>query len=324
MLPVVALSLLLAPGGDPVGPKVYQPVYVPTDAPFGYIYQPSYDVQLAPRGTARLYQPKAGDVLLMSDTTLFWTALYRFALSGRPGHSGIVVTMPDGKLGVLEAGFSDTTWTRITPLDYRLALFPGTVWVRERRVPLTPEQDARLTAFARAVENKPYAIGRFVLQVTPFSGRGLLRTAFASGPRGPGNRLFCAEAITESAAFAGLIDPRTTRPGATYPQDLFYDRARNPYIDRHPPLLEGWEPPAQWTPLAGWSVKGRFVPRPPLPWPGGPADIVHPIYGEPNQPPAPVVVGHVAGELRPVALVQQRPERLGLLDRPPLFPRRRP
>ena len=191
MFPVVALALVLAPGADPVGPKKFPPVYIPTDAPSGYLYQPSYDVQLAPREPAHTYQPKAGDILLMSNTTPFWTALYRLALTGRPGHGGIVVTMPDGQLGVLEAGFNDTTWTRITPLDYRLAQYPGIIWVRERLVPLAPDQDARLTAFALTAQDTRYATGRFALQLTLFTGRGPLRTAFAGGPHGPGHRLFC-------------------------------------------------------------------------------------------------------------------------------------
>jgi hypothetical protein len=322
MFPVV-LSLMLAPGANPVGPKKFPPVYIPVEAPAGYLYQPAYDLQLAAREPARVYQPKPGDVVLMSNPTPFWTALYRLALSGRPGHSGIVVTMPDGKLGVLEAGFNDTTWTRITPLEYRLAQYPGTIWIRERIVPLTPEQDARLTAFALAAQNTRYATGRFALQITPFSPRGPLRTALVGRPREPGNRLFCTEAIIEGAAYAGLLDARTARPGATYPQDLFYDRSRNPYIDRHPPLVGGWLPPSQWTPVVGWSVKGKAVPKPPSAWLGRSADVVYPVYGEAHKPPTPVVVGHVPGELRPVALVQQRPERLGLFDRPPLFPRRR-
>jgi hypothetical protein len=323
MFPVVALSLVLAPGADPVGPTKYPPVYIPVEAPFGYLYQPAYDLQLAPRGPAHLYQPKAGDVLLMSNTTPIWTLLYRLALTGRPGHGGIVVTMADGKLGVLEAGFNDTTWTRITPLEYRLAQYSGSIWVRERFVPLTPEQDARLTAFALVAQDTRYATGRFALQLTPFTGRGPVRTALARGPREPGNRLFCSEAILEASVYAGVVDPRTTRPGATYPQDLFYDRSWNPYIDRHPPLAGGWAPPAQWTPVPGWSVKGKYVPRPPSPWLGGAADVVYPVHGAAGKPPAPVVVGQVPGELYPVALVQERPERLGVFDRPPLFPRRR-
>ena len=249
--------------------------------------------------------------------------MYRLAFSGRPGHCGIVVTMPDGRLGVLEAGFNDTTWTRLTPLDYRLAQFPGHVWVRQRLVPLTPEQDTRLTAFALAAENQRYAVAGFVAQITPFRSRGLLRTAFAPGPREPGRRLFCTQAVLESTAYAGLLDARTVRPLATYPQDLFYDRSWNPYIDRHPPLLGGWAPPAQWTPVVGWSIKGKEVPKPPSAWPAGPADIVYPVYGSRNQPPTPVVVGSVPGELRAVALIEQHPQRLGFFDRPPLLNRRR-
>jgi len=323
MFPVVALSLILTPGGDPLGPKKYPPVYIPTEAPFGYLYQPTYDVRIAPREPATLYQPKAGDMLLMSNTTPFWTALYRLAYTGRPGHGGIVVTMANGELGVLEAGFNDTTWTRITPLAYRLAQYPGTIWIRQRLVPLTPEQNARLTEFALVAENTRYATFRFALQITSFSGRGPLRTAVIGGPRGPGHRLFCTEAMLESVVYAGLIDPRFVRPGATYPQDLFYDRSRNPYIDRHPPLAGGWAPPAQWTPVVGWSARGKYVPKPPSPWPAGPAEVIYPVPSDPNNPPTPVIVGNVPGELRPVALVEHPPQWIGLFDRPPLLRRRR-
>ena len=325
MFQAVALSLMLSPGfgGDPIGPKRYPPVYIPAEAPSGYLYQPVYDVRTAVRLPATQYAPKAGDVLLLSDTTPFWTTLYRLVFSGRPGHSALVVTMPDGKLGVLEAGFNDTIWTRLTPLDYRLAQFPGYIWVRQRHIPLTPDQDARLTAFAVASENKRYAVGLFAAQITPFSPRGPIRTALAPGPRGPGHPVFCTQAVLEALVYAGVIDRRTIRPAATYPQDLFYDWSRNPYINRHPPLLDGWAPPAQWTPVVGWSVEGKNVPKPPSAWPGGEAHVVHPIASGTNKPPAPVVVGSVPGELRPVALVENRPQRLGLFDRPPLLGRRR-
>ena len=49
--------------------------------------------------------------------------------------------MPDGRLGMLEAGFSFTPWTRLTPLDYGINVYAGNVWVRQREVPLTPEED---------------------------------------------------------------------------------------------------------------------------------------------------------------------------------------
>jgi hypothetical protein len=42
--------------------------------------------------------------------------------------------------------------------------------------------------------------------------------------------------VVEALVYAGLVDSRTARPKATFAQDMFYDRSRNPYIDRHPPL----------------------------------------------------------------------------------------
>ncbi len=65
---------------------------------------------------------------------------------------------------------------------------------------------------------------------------------------------------------------------------------------------------------AGESIK----PKPPSPWLDGPADVVYPVYGEPHKPPTPVVVGQVAGEFHPVALVEHYPKRIGFFDRPPL------
>lgn len=33
---------------------------------------------------------------------------------------------------------------------------------------------------------------------------------------------FCSELVCESCVAAGLLNPETTRPSATYPHDLFY------------------------------------------------------------------------------------------------------
>ncbi len=323
MFSAVAFTLALAPAGNPFTPEKYPTVYIPTDTTFGYLYAPAADVRLAPRMPATTYQPKAGDVILMSDTNRFWLLLYRLALTGRPGHGGIVVTMPDGRLGCLEAGYDGTLWTRLTPLDYKLHQFPGTIWIRQRHCPLTPDQDAQLTAFAVAAANKPYAVGKFALMATQLTPRGPFRTAHFGRPARREHRYTCAEIILEALLHAGLVNGRTVRPAASYPQDLFYDRSRNPYIDRHPPLAGGWATPAQWTPVVGWSIRGKFVPKPPSSWPGGAADVVQPVYSESNKPPVPVVVGHVAGELRPIALVEYYPKRVGFFDRPPLLRRRR-
>ena len=67
----------------------------------------------------------------------------------------------------------------------------------------------------------------------------------------------------------GLVDERTTRPRATYAQDLFYDRSRNRYIDRHPPMAgHGWGEPQLWTAIPGATLRGSDRPKPPNPWPG--------------------------------------------------------
>jgi hypothetical protein len=325
MVSTVVLAMALAPAFDPTGPKRYTPTYIPAEAPHGYLYQPSYDVRAFPRPPATLYQPKAGDVVLFSDTNAFWSILFHLALTGKPGHDGLVVTMPDGRLGVFESGYNDSPWTRLTPLDYRINQYRGYVWIRSRLDPLTPEQDRRLTEFAAMADGKRYAIRKYISQLTPFRLRGPIRTRYIGKAIGPGRRYYCAQAALEALIHAGLIDERTARPGATFPQDLFYDRARNPYIDRHPPLAGGWSAPQLWTPLPGTALRGKSRPQPPSPWPGvGGAYIVDPLPATRREPPTPTVVGYVPGELRPIATFEPSTQRVGFFDRPyRLFGRRR-
>jgi hypothetical protein len=120
------------------------------------------------------------------------------------------------------------------------------VWVRRRRLPLTPEQSARLTAFAEAQDGKPFAVVRLAAQVTPFRSRGPLRTWFVGGPHGDRRSWFCSELVVECCVAAGLMDPATARPAATYPRDLFFGRSLNLYLDSHLDLEPGWWPPARW------------------------------------------------------------------------------
>jgi hypothetical protein len=255
------LTLALTPAG-PLGHKPLPPVAVPADARFGYAYAPARDLDRRPRYPARRYDPRPGDVVLMSDPTPRSRLLYALALTGAPGHGGVVVRRPDGTLGLLEAGFNESLWTRVVPLDYRLGHYPGTVWVRRLRRPLTADQDARLTAFAAAADGTRYSVLGITAQLTPFSHRGPFRTSHLGRPRGLTRPLFCSEAILEALVAAGAADPATARPSATYPRDLFFDRALNPYVNRHPPLAGGWDPPALWTPVLGVAARGRD--RPPV------------------------------------------------------------
>jgi hypothetical protein len=322
MIPAIILSLTVLPSFDPTGPRKYPSVYVPAEAPFGYLYQPAYDLNLVPRLPSVRYEPKPGDILLLSDTDLLWTFLYRMALNGKPGHSAVVVAMPDGRLGALEAGYNDTTWTRVTPLDYRINEYHGSVWVRQRELALTPEESRKLTEFAVAAEGERYALGRFILQLTPFRSRGPVKTYFFGKTRGIGSRYYCAEGTLEALVHAGLIDAHCARPAATYPQDLFYDRSRNLYVDHHPPIAAGWKPPALWTALEGSTLTGSMRPHPPSPWPGVGAYAVYPVAPSGEKVPVPVVGEYVPGELRPVTDFQQPRQRLGYFDRPTGFFRR--
>jgi hypothetical protein len=326
MIPALILSLTLAPGvdvfggakADPLGPKAYPPVYVPAEAPCGYLYQPAIDLNAVPRGFAVKYAPKAGDVLLLSDPDPLFNVLYVVARSGKPGHCALVVTMPDGRLGMLESGFSFTPWTRVTPLDYGINVYAGHVWVRQRETPLTPEQDRRLTEFAAMADGGEYNLPKFLMQLTLFRSRNPVVTRFAGKPVGPGHEYMCVQIVVEALVHAGLVDAMTTRPEATYAQDLFYDRSRNPYIDRHPPLAgRGWGGPQLWTPIPGTALRGRNRPQPPSPWPGaGGAFVVNPIPSGGQQPPTPVVVGYVPGTALPNSPVEDPQQRIGFWDRP--------
>ena len=258
----LALALAPCPAGIAGRDKPLPPVVVPAEAPYGYTYAPARDIALIPRFPVQRYEPQPGDVIFMSDTNPLWTTLYAMALTGAPGHIGLVVSLPDGRLGIQEAGFNESLWTRTVPLDYRLNHYPGKVWVRRIGTPLSPEQNARLTEFVMLTDNTRYNLRLAAIQITPLSPRGPLRTHFLARPRGPEPPLICSEAVLEALIYAGAIDGHTTRPAATYPRDLFFDRALNPYINRHPPLAGGWEVPALWTPILGIAAKGKERPAP--------------------------------------------------------------
>jgi len=315
------------------------------DAPYGYLYAPAFDLRVELRYPATVYTPQAGDVLLMSDTDCFWTLMYRLAFTGAPGHAGLVVPLPDGQFGVLEAGYNETLWTRITPLAERLPAYPGMIWVRRRLHPLTADQQKRLMEFALAAADKPYASIRVALQITPLRTRGPLRTFVMGRPRGPGRRYQCAEAVVEALVYAGLRDPHTARPSATYPQDLFYDRSWNRYLDRHPPLGDDWAPPALWTPVLGWALKGRtraalaasgIVPAEGGRSAGGSGgfssvsrcisagiDGLQPGAGGCEQLTPVGPIQPLGGKTQAITYVEQPVKHIGVFDRPPRLGRRR-
>jgi hypothetical protein len=218
-----------------------------------YLCQPSYALDDVVRTPLELYIPQPGDIFLASDKAL-WSRVGH-CLVGGPGvhHSGVIFALPGGGFGLIEAGPFNKADIRVVDPWSHMATYMASgerVWVRRRRVPLTPEQSARLTAFALAQNGKPFAITRMLRQVTPFRTRGPIRIYFMGRPQGSRDRFFCSELAIETCVAAGLLDPETARPSATYPREIFSGRSLNPYIDRH--LIEnmepGWYPPARWLP----------------------------------------------------------------------------
>ena len=221
----------------------------PPEAACGsYLYEPSYCMDKLLRGKTVAYLPQPGDVMLATDKNLFWKITHDLALAFEPHNSAIVVARSDGSLAILEAGPNDTFRIRMLDMLPHLAEYAdkGPVWIRKRKCPLTPEQSACLTDFAHRQNGKRFALGRLGWQLTPFRDRGPFRTAVMGGPHGDRKSYFCSELVTEAGVAAGILDPATTRPSATYPHDLFFDQSHNRYISKHLPLVHDWEPPARW------------------------------------------------------------------------------
>src|SRR5439155_14510205 len=122
------------------------------------------------------------------------------------------------------------------------------VWIRQRAVPLTPEQSAKLTEFAMEQDGKRFALIRLGQQLTLLRPRGPVKTCFCGKAHGPDrSSYYCAELVMEALVAAGLVDADTARPAATYPRDMFMDASLNPYLNKHLRLAPCWNPPARWT-----------------------------------------------------------------------------
>jgi hypothetical protein len=191
-----------------------------------------------PLADADAYVPQAGDLLFFNTDRLCSRCLYALAGTGKPYHVGIVVRLPDGRLAALEAGPYNCVSVYLLDLGPRLRSHEGEVWIRRLRVPLTPLQSDRLTAFALDQVGKPFALGRVCLQITPLRAHaGPGRELFAT-PSLERRAWFCSELAVAAASTAGLLDPARIPPNAIYPRDLFLDQPHD--------VSAIWEKPRQW------------------------------------------------------------------------------
>jgi hypothetical protein len=213
-----------------------------------YLYEPAYCLDNLLRGQAQKYVPQPGDVMLATDKNLFWKITHDLAFAFEPHNSALVVARRDGSLATLEAGPNDTMRIDMLAMLPHLKEYAdkGPVWIRKRKAPLSAEQSACLTDFAERQNGKRFGLGRLGVQLTPFRDRGPFRTAFLGKPRGDRQSYYCSELVLEALVAAGAVDAATTRPSASYPHDLFFERSHNPYINKHMPLACDWEPPARW------------------------------------------------------------------------------
>ncbi len=233
-LPVLWVAFLTADGRAPAA---------------AYLYQPSYSKEDCP-GPVRPYLPQPGDIILTTDRSRIIRAGHWLVGCDGVHHSALVFAQPDGSLAVLEAGPFNSLRVEIVDLMYLLTRHDErgeNVWIRQRRMLLTAEQSAKLTAWALAQNGKRFAGLRMLGQLTVFRSRGPLRTHFIGGPHGERSSYFCSELVMESCVAAGIWDAARARPAATYPRDLFTDRSTNAFLREHLDLSACWFPPARWT-----------------------------------------------------------------------------
>ncbi|MBI2803586.1 MAG: hypothetical protein HYX68_01215 [Planctomycetes bacterium] len=169
------------------------------------------------------YEPQPGDLVFFNDYKPHWIALYRLAGSDGPYHVGLVFRKPDGECAIVEAGPNDTPHCRVLHLTPRLQGFEGAIHLRRVKVPISAEQSRRLTEFALAQDMKRYALGRLLLQGTPFRCRGPLRRFLFGATYCNRGSYLCAELAVAGATTAGLMDPLKHPGNAIYPRDIIYD-----------------------------------------------------------------------------------------------------
>ncbi len=251
-----------------MGPPPAEPVCLGS-----YLYQPTFCLDHNLYGPPRPYLPQPGDLYLSTEDDWMLARIgHKVVGSGAPHHSGVIFAMPDGRLALLEGGPQNTLYIRVLDLMPQITMYASyeRVWIRQRCVPLTPEQSRRLTVFAMAVADKPFAVVRMVLEAGPFRKKGPIRTPLFGRPRAacfdPDNpepslrrSYFCSELVVEALVAACLFDPKTSRPTSTFPRELFFGTSKIPYLKKHMDMSE-WFPPARWTPCPGSEPVLRQLP----------------------------------------------------------------
>lgn len=222
----------------------------------GHLLRHEWDADGRVRQTSDLYEPREGDMVFFNDHSTKWMILYKMVGSDAPFHSALVFKKPDGMPALAEAGPNDTLTCRTMEIPPRLHGFEGTIQVRRCRKTLSELQSADLTRFALAQDGKRYALGRMLLQGTPFRARGPLRRQLWGTTVTDRDAYICSELVVAGGTVAGILDPQKHKANAMYPRDLI--------CDDHYDLSELYEPARVWmrAPLEGNADLARRTAAP--------------------------------------------------------------
>jgi hypothetical protein len=201
------------------------PCAAPACPQAGYLVLPVEDAHGSHLQTVP-YLPQPGDILLFDDENPFYHFLFTLRGAGPPVHVAIAFARADGTPALLDLTGPTVRTGRVSLLDvmHRLESYHGVILVRRLRTPLSPGQGADLCQFALAQQGKEFALGRMLLQGTPFCCRNGLRHYLFAGTCMNRERWLCSELVVAAATAAHILDPRDFPSNSIYPGDLAYDQ----------------------------------------------------------------------------------------------------
>lgn len=172
------------------------------------------------------YLPQPGDILLFDDENPLYHFLFSLRGAGPPVHVAIAFARADGSPALLDLTGPTVRTGRVSLLEVmpRLETYHGVILVRRLRKPLSPCQCADLCQFAMAQQGKDFALGRMLLQGTPFCCRSGLRHYLFAGTCMNRERWLCSELVVAAATAAHIVDPGNFPANSIYPGDLAYDQ----------------------------------------------------------------------------------------------------
>lgn len=219
LLPLGAMLCLClaAQGGDPIDTK----------SAVGFLVG---DREVLP------YNPRPGDLVLCDNLSKFHHFAFMCAKTKAPIHAALVIAREDGTPILLDLTGPTVITAKVCLLEIqpRLANYPGPVMVRRIREPLTAGQCDEMIGFARSQVGKRFAIGRIVLQASPFNAHhGMGRSLFGNTYFNR-NRWFCSELVVAAGTKAHLFEPSTLPANGTFPRDLAFDETRDLSALYHP------------------------------------------------------------------------------------------